>query len=74
MPLQVIMAAAKTVSRASASVSEPTRRHQHDDERDLDDRHGDGEDERSERLAHTVRDDLGVVHRCEHGRREQERP
>jgi hypothetical protein len=26
----------------------------------LDDRHGDGEDERPERLAHAVRDDLGV--------------
>ena len=51
MPLQVIIAAAKTVSRASVSGLGATRRHQRDDESDLDDRHRDREDERSERFA-----------------------
>ena len=56
MPLQVIITAAKTVSRASVEVSSPPDDHQRDDQRDLDDRHRDGEHERPERLADPVRD------------------
>ena len=65
MPLQVIITAANTVSRASVAVSEPPN-HQRDDQRDLDHRHRDGEHQRPERLADAVGDHLGVMHRREH--------
>ena len=41
--------------------------HHRDDQRDLDHGHRDREHERAERLADPVRDDFGVVDRCEHG-------
>jgi hypothetical protein len=46
--------------------------HHREDQRDLDHRHREREDERSERLADAVRDDLGVVDRCD-DRRDQRR-
>ena len=67
MPLQVIITAANTVSRASDGGVGAAGDHQRDDQRHLDDGHRDGEHERAERLAHPVRDDLGVVHGGEHG-------
>ena len=73
MPLQVIITAANTVSRASVAVSEPPDTIKRDDQRDLDHRHRDGEDERPERLADSVSDDLGVMHGREH-RADQKRP
>mgnify|MGYP003694644191 CR=1 FL=1 len=66
MPLHTIMTAANTVSRASPAFSAGAGDHDRDDQRHLDDRHGDGQHERAERLADAVRDDLGVVDRREH--------
>jgi len=40
--------------------------HHRDDQGHLDHRHGDGEDERAERLVDAMGDDLGVVHRGQH--------
>ena len=60
MPLHTIMTAANTVSRARPAFSS-AREHDRDDQRHLDDGHGDREDERAERLADAVRDHLGVV-------------
>ena len=48
------------------AVSAPSGRHERDDQTDLDDGHGDGEDERPERLAHPVRHDLRVMDRSQH--------
>ena len=62
MPLQVIITAAKTVSRASDGGLRAAGDHQRDDQRDLDDRDRDGEHQRAERLADPVGDHLGVVH------------
>ena len=47
--------------------------HQGDDQRHLDHGDGDREDQRAERLADPVGDDLRVVHRGEHGSRQHER-
>ena len=66
MPLMVIITAANTVSRASAEVSCRSD-HQRDDQRHLDDRHRDREQQRAERLTDPVRHHLGVVHRGEDG-------
>ena len=66
MPLQVIITAAKTVSRASDGGLRAARGGDAEDQPDLDDRHRDREDQRPERLAHAVRDDLGVVHGHQH--------
>ena len=76
-PLHVIIAAAKTVSRARLSVSDAPEAMSVTIEPGLDDRHGDGEDQGPERLAHAVRDDLRVVHgredrACEHDRHRDE--
>ena len=68
MPLQVIMTAANTVSRASVAALGPAGDHQGDDQADLDDGHRDGQDQGAERLADPVRDDLGVVHGGQHRR------
>ena len=51
----------------------PAAEHDRDDKRHLDHRHGDGEHEGAERLADSMGDDLGVIHRREHRRREQQR-
>ena len=67
MPLQVIITAAKTVSRASDGAVLAARGHQRDDQRDLDDRHGDREHEGAERLADAVGDHLGMVDGGQHG-------
>ena len=67
MPLQVIIAAANTVSRASVAVSLLVAvHHQRHDQPDLDDGDGDGQDQRAERLADAVRDDLGVIDGGQH--------
>ena len=71
-PLQMIMTAAKTVSRASAAVGAAGEHHR-DDQRDLD--HGDREreDQRAERLADPVRDHFGVMDGGEHRGDQQDR-
>ena len=66
MPLQVIMTAAKTVSRASDWVFSPPVIISVTISADLDDGDRDREHQRAERLADPVGDDLGVVHRGEH--------
>ena len=71
MPLQVIITAAKTVSRASVAVLSAAADHQRDDQRDLDDRDRDGEHQRAERLTDPVRDHLGVVHGGQDGAAEE---
>ena len=68
MPLQTIMTAANTVSRARPALSAAAADHHGDDQRHLDDRDRDGQHERAERFADAVRDDLGVIDRREHGR------
>ncbi len=73
MPLQVIITAAKTVSRASVEVSLPPAEHQREDQRHLDDGDRHGEHQRAERLADPEGDHLGVVHRGEHGAGEEQR-
>jgi ribonuclease E len=45
----------------------PAGKHDREDQRQLDHRHGDREDEGAERLADAVGDHLGVVHRRENG-------
>ena len=66
MPLEVIITAAKTVSRASDSAFAPPDDHQRDDQRDLDHGHRDREHQRPERLPQPVRDHLGVLHGGQH--------
>ena len=73
MPLQVIITAANTVSRASDAVPSPPDDHQRHDQRDLDHGDRDRQHQRAERLADPVGDDLGVVHRGEHGPGEDQR-
>ena len=73
MPVRMIITAAKTVSRASAVVSGTARQHQRHDQRDFDHGDRDRQHQRAERLAHAVRDDLGVVHRGQHARRSARR-
>ena len=63
----MIMTAAYIVSRASAALSSPPASIIDTISADLDDRHGEREHQRAERLADAMRDDLGVVHRGEHG-------
>ena len=65
--MQVIITAAKTVSRARVEASGAAGDHQGDDQRHLDDGDGDGEHQRPERLADPVSDHLGVVDGGEHG-------
>ncbi len=67
MPVRMIITAAKTVSRASAVGVGTAREHQRHDQRDFDHGDRDRQHQRAERLAHAVRDDLGVVHGREHG-------
>ena len=66
MPLQMIITAAYTVSRARPDFSRRAEHHRHD-QRDFDDGHGDREHERAERFADAVRDDFGMVDGGEHG-------
>jgi hypothetical protein len=69
MPLHVIITAANTVS---AWRSPNPGQHQRHDQRDLDHRHGDRENERAERLADAVGDDLGMMDRGEHRARQEQ--
>jgi len=62
-PLQVIITAAKTASRASGALFVTVVRHQGDDEGDLDVRDGHGDHQGAEGLAHPVCGPLGVVDR-----------
>ena len=66
IPLQVIMTAAKTVSRGERGGLRSPGGGDAEDQPHLDDRHGDREDQRAERLPDPVRDHLGVVHGHEH--------
>ena len=68
MPLRVIITAAKTVSRASAEVSPPPSISV-TISADLDHGDRDRQQQRAERLADPVRDDLGVVDGGQHRRR-----
>jgi hypothetical protein len=72
MPLQMIITAANTVSRARPTFRAGAEHHRHD-QRDFDDGHGDREHERAERFADAVRDDFGVMDRGEHGAGERGR-
>ena len=71
MPLQVIIAAANTVSRASVAFLRVAD-HQRDDQADLDDGDRDRQHQRAERLADAVRDHLGVVDGGDHRRAEEQ--
>ena len=66
-PLQMIMTVANTVSRGRAAWRRAARHHHRDDERHLDHGDRDREDERPERLANPMRNDLGVVDRRDDG-------
>ena len=68
----MIMTAEKIVSRASVALPAPDEHHR-EDQRGLDDRDGDRQDERPHRLADAVGDDLGVVHGGEDGPDERRR-
>ena len=61
------MTPANTVSRARPAFLRRSRDHDGDDQRHLDHRHGDGQDQRAERLAGAMCDHLGVVHGRENG-------
>ena len=72
-PLQMIMIAEKIVSRGSVGLFGAAGEHHRDDQRDLDHRDRDREDQRAERLADAMRDDLGVMHRRQHRADERRR-
>ena len=67
MPFITIMTPAKTVSRASPAFSAGSCEHDRDDQCHLDHGHGDSQDERAERFASPVCDNLGVVDCRKHG-------
>ena len=67
MPLQVIITAAKTVSRARDSLPGFPEIISVTIERDLDDRHSDCQHKGSVRLTDSMRNDFGVIHRGQDG-------
>ena len=73
MPLRLSITAAKTVSRARVAACIGAAHHQRDDQRHLDHRDRDGQDQRAERVADAVGDHLRVVHGGEDRADEEDR-
>ena len=61
-PLTMIMTAAYIVSRGERRLVFAAGEHHRDDQRRFDRRDGECQDQRAERLADAMRDDLGVMH------------